>query len=30
MRDGGTKVTEAVNKLIEKGTKKLTTKAASW
>ena len=30
MRDGGTKVTEAVNKLTEKGTKKLTTKAASW
>ena len=30
MRDGSTKVTEAVNKLTEKGTKKLTTKAASW
>ena len=30
MRDGGTKVTEAVDKLTEKGTKKLTTKAASW
>ena len=30
MRDGGTKVTETVNKLTKKGTKKLTTKVASW
>ena len=30
MRDGGTKVTGAVNRLTDKGTKKLTTKAASW
>ena len=30
MRNGGTKVTKAVNKLAEKGTKKLTTKVASW
>lgn len=29
MRNGGTKVTEAVNKLTEKGTKKLTTKATN-
>lgn len=30
MRDGGTTVTGTVKKLTEKGTKKLTTKAASW
>ena len=30
MRDGGTTVTGAVRRLTQKGTKKLTTKAASW